>query len=248
MRLDKFLANAKVGTRSEVKKYITAGRVLLNGELAGRPERKVQDGDEVLFDGEIVTCSKYEYYMLNKPAGVVSATEDAYCTTVVDLIKEPHKKDIFPVGRLDKDTEGLLLLTNDGELAHRLLSPRKHIPKTYYVRVEGILTKEDCAVLESGVDIGDDKPTKPAKLNNRNDCKDGVVGESDTTTVELTITEGRYHQVKRMFAKVGKPVCYLKRIAMGNLKLDESLALGEYRRLTQEEIEQLQRAAGRAEK
>lgn len=240
MRLDKFLANALQKTRSEVKKFIAQGRVFLNGAMVKRPEIKVQDGDSVILDGELVTFFEYEYYMLNKPGGVVSATEDAKDTTVVELIKETHKKDIFPVGRLDKDTEGLLLLTNDGELAHRLLSPRKHVPKTYFVRVKGLLTKEDCVVLEQGVDIGDEKLTKPAVLQNMKYSTDegteGVGEQNNSTEVEIIITEGRYHQVKRMFAKVGKPVIYLKRIAMGNLRLDENLALGEYRKLTEEEV------------
>jgi 16S rRNA pseudouridine516 synthase len=236
MRLDKYLAQAGVGTRSEVKKLIRSGRVFLNGTAAGRPEEKVEDETEVWVDGTLISCAEYEYFMLNKPAGVVSATKDARDKTVVDLITVPHAKELFPVGRLDKDTEGLLLLTDDGALAHQLLSPRKHICKTYLVEVLGGVTAEDIALLENGMDIGDDKPTKPARL------ADITYFGSETakkTRLKITITEGRYHQIKRMFARVGKPVQYLKRLSMGSLLLDDSLALGAFRRLTKDEVERL---------
>ncbi len=256
MRLDKFLAHAGLGTRSEVKKFIRSGRVLLNGVEAKRPEEQVGEGTEVLLDGEAVTKQEYEYYMLNKPGGVISASKDEGCKTVVQLIDCPHPQDLFPVGRLDKDTEGLLLLTNDGALAHELLSPRKHVEKVYQVWVEGKVTEEDVELFAEGLDIGDEKRTRPAKLQNI--CYYNQEGErimSETTCaaqenlevalggtsvyqtrLEVIITEGRYHQVKRMFAKVGKPVQYLRRISMGNLVLDKELALGEYRRLTEEEV------------
>lgn len=234
MRLDKYLAQAGMGTRSEVKKMIRSGRVFLNGVAAGKPEEKVVDGSEVVVDGNVISWSEYDYFMLNKPAGVVSATQDSADKTVVDLITYPHSKELFPVGRLDKDTEGLLLLTNDGVLAHELLSPKKHVDKTYFVRVAGCVTEQDKAILENGMDIGDEKPTKSAKLE-----KISYVSALAQTSLEITITEGRYHQIKRMFAKVGKPVQYLKRLSMGSLVLDDSLAVGEFRELTEEEIGKL---------
>lgn len=259
MRLDKFLAHAGMGTRSEVKRLIRSGRVFLNGLAARRPEERVCEGMEVIVDGEAVAYTAKEYYMLNKPKGVVSASKDKKARTVVDYITCPHVKDLFPVGRLDKDTEGLLLLTNDGALAHELLSPRKHVEKTYEVWVEGEVTEKDMELFAKGLDIGDEKITKPAVLRNisyydeegrkvvsagqivRGEAADneGMVSAEERicqTRLEIVITEGRYHQIKRMFAKVEKPVQYLKRISMGNLVLDETLAPGEYRRLTKEEI------------
>lgn len=262
MRLDKYLAQAGIGTRSEVKKLIRCGRVLLNGVTAKKPEDKITDEDEICVDGKKVIFSEYQYFMLNKPAGVVSSTNDKKDTTVVELITRQHSRDLFPVGRLDKDTEGLLLLTNDGVLAHELLSPKKHVEKTYFVQVEGKVTEEDRALFAAGMDIGDNKLTKPAKLegiqyvmiheNGKRDVLDLELAgnirsgnrERNTehqimTELFITITEGRYHQIKRMFSKAGKPVRYLRRISMGSLKLDESLALGEYRELTEAEIKAL---------
>ena len=245
MRLDKYLAQAGTGTRSEVKKLIRQGRVFLDGVPAKRPEEKVGEDSEVEVDGVLVRFEEYEYFMLNKPAGVVTAVRDREQRTVLDLIDCPHNPELFPVGRLDKDTEGLLLLTNDGALAHGLLSPKKHVEKTYFVRVHGQVTEEDIRLFASGMDIGDEKLTKPAVLevlscleNQGQDQADAPEGES-VTEVFVTITEGRYHQVKRMFEKIGKPVMYLKRCSMGGLALDGSLALGEYRCLTEEEIEGL---------
>lgn len=193
-------------------------------------------------DGEKVSYEKYVYYMLNKPQGVVSATKDNTCWTVLSLITDSSKKDIFPVGRLDKDTEGLLLITNDGALSHELLAPGKHVWKTYFVRVMGTLGDNEVECLEKGVDIGEDKLTRPAKVR----CLDkkeldmvpedpGYPGE-DESCLELSICEGKFHQVKRMLAAVGHPVLYLKRLSMGGIVLDPGLAPGEYRRLTQEEI------------
>lgn len=231
MRLDKYLAQAGMGTRSEVKKYIRSGRVEIDGETAKRPEEQVDKENRVVLDGKPVYYEKFEYYMLHKPAGVVSATTDDRYTTVVELITEPHARDIFPVGRLDKDTEGLLILTNDGALAHELLSPRKHVSKTYFVRVEGKVTKEDKELFAQGMDIGDEKPVKPARL-----FDEKFFPEMGQTEVKIQITEGRYHQIKRMFAKIHKPVCYLKRLSMGNLCLDETLEKGAFRKLTQQEI------------
>lgn len=247
MRLDKYLAQAGIGTRSEVKKLIRSGRVTLDKETAKRPEDKVEDGMEVCVDGNVISWSEYEYFMLNKPAGVVSATQDNKDKTVLDLITCPHSKELFPVGRLDKDTEGLLLLTNDGALAHELLSPRKHVSKRYLVWVEGKVTKEAKALLETGIDIGDDKPTKPAVLEALQyfDVTGKAVDENSIeitrTRLEIVITEGRYHQIKRMFAKTGNTVCYLKRLSMGSLVLDEALELGEFRELTEGELMSLKK-------
>lgn len=232
MRLDKFLSEMGMGTRSEVKKSITKGLVQVNGMVQKKPECKVDpEADEVLFQGQQVRYAAYEYYMLNKPAGVVSATEDARDRTVVELISEKFRGDLFPVGRLDKDTEGLLLITNDGDMAHRLLSPKKHVDKTYFAVIDGKVTEEDIQMFQEGVDIGDDKLTMPAEL---------VILKSDETSeIELTIREGRFHQVKRMFHAVGKEVTYLKRLRMGTLQLDDTLEPGQYRALTKKEIEKL---------
>jgi 16S rRNA pseudouridine516 synthase len=181
--------------------------------------------------GKKIAYEQFEYYMLNKPAGVVSATIDARDKTVIDLIEEKNRKDLFPVGRLDKDTEGLLLITNDGELAHQLLSPKKHVDKVYYAKVEGHVTDEDVELFQRGVDIGEKEQTLPAKLVI---LQSGVISE-----VHLTIQEGKFHQVKRMFEAVNKKVIYLKRLSMGTLQLDETLLPGEYRRLTEEELQRL---------
>ena len=197
-----------------------------------RPEEKIDtERDTVLFNGMTVGYAEFEYYMLNKPAGVVSATEDRRERTVLDLIGEKRRKDLFPVGRLDKDTEGLLLITNDGELAHRLLSPKKHVDKTYYARVAGRITEEHKKIFAAGVDIGDEKPALPAELR--------ILSSEEISEVELTIHEGRFHQVKRMFHAVGGKVLYLKRTSMGSLRLDECLEPGQYRRLTEDEIRAL---------
>ena len=232
IRLDKFLADMGNGTRSEVKKIIRQGKVLVDGKMEKNPDAKIDENkQEVICNGELVTYTTFVYYMLNKPAGVVSATTDAKDKTVVDLIADKQRKDLFPVGRLDKDTEGLLLITNDGELAHNLLSPKKNVDKVYYARVEGKVTKEDEEAFFKGVSIGEEEITKPAVLE--------ILKSDDISEIKLTIQEGKFHQVKRMFEAVGKKVIYLKRLSMGPLKLDEKLALGEYRLLTKEEIEQL---------
>lgn len=225
MRLDKYLAQAGLGTRSEVKKLIRSGRVLLNGVSVKSPECKVETSDEVVVEHSRISYEEYVYYMLNKPQGVVSATIDRRDRTVLDLLKEPASKDLFPVGRLDKDTEGLLLITNHGALAHRLLAPKSHVEKGYYARLEKPATEEDIQCFLNGLDIGDKKPTKPARLEILSGCE-----------VMIWITEGRFHQIKRMCQKIGKPVRYLKRIQMGTLRLDESLAPGEYRKLTESEV------------
>lgn len=233
MRLDKYLADMGIGTRSEVKQHIHRGLVMVNGALPIGPNQHVQPGaDEILYQGEAVSYREYEYFMLNKPKGCVSAVTDPHHQTVLDLIDTKNRKDLFPVGRLDRDTEGLLIITNDGKLCHNLLAPGKHVPKTYFARVSGNVTTEDIAQFARGVDIGEEKDTLPAKLQLLSN--DGTCSE-----ITLTITEGKFHQVKRMFQAVGKEVLYLKRISMGNLRLDESLQPGEYRQLTKEEIQLL---------
>ena len=235
IRLDKYLADMGCGTRQEVKKFIRSGQVSVDGIVVKKPETKVeQTVQEVFLNGEKVGYESFEYYMLNKPAGVISATEDQSCQTVVDLIKDKKRKDLFPVGRLDKDTEGLLLITNDGALAHRLLSPKKHVDKCYFARICGKVTEEDVRSFEKGVNIGSkEQPeiTMPGKLE--------IITSDDISKIRLTIQEGKFHQVKRMFQAVGKEVIYLKRLRMGTLILDENLGIGEYRPLTKEELEKL---------
>lgn len=232
MRLDKYLADMSVGTRTEVKKLIHQGKVAIDGVIQKSPDIKIDEKKQVVTcNGQTVSYQTYEYYMLNKPAGVVSATTDKKDKTVLDLIESKKRKDLFPVGRLDKDTEGLLLITNDGELAHRLLAPKKHVDKVYFAKIEGVVTEEDKCKFAEGLDIGDDEFTKPAHLE--------ILVSGDISEIHLTIQEGKFHQVKRMFESVGKKVLYLKRLSMGTLKLDDELALGEYRALTEEELEQL---------
>ena len=232
LRLDKYLADMGCGTRSEVKAEIRRGSVTVGGIKAKGPEQKIDtDADTVCFKGQTVGYVAMEYYMMNKPAGVVSATEDNRDKTVIDLIEDKKRKDLFPVGRLDKDTEGLLLITNDGELAHRLLSPKKHVDKVYYAKVQGKVDESDVKAFADGVDIGDDTPAKSADLR--------ILKSGEESEIELTITEGRFHQVKRMFHAVGKEVIYLKRLSMGSLVLDKTLTKGEYRSLTEEEIKKL---------
>lgn len=237
MRLDKYLADMGGGTRQEVKRLIRQGRVRVDEIPVSKPEYKVDESSQrVTLDGREIVYCRYEYYMLNKPAGVVSATEDA-CKTVVELIEGRKRKDLFPVGRLDKDTEGLLLITNDGGLAHRLLSPGRHVDKRYYARIRGIVTGEDQKHFLRGVNIGTEdreERTRPGRLDILSvDEKEGL------SEILLTIQEGKYHQVKRMFLAVGKEVLYLRRESMGALTLDRSLRPGQYRELTEEELESL---------
>ncbi len=234
LRLDKYLADMGLGTRSEIKEWIRKGRVMLNETVCKKPESKVVVGiDLVSFDHQLVEYVQNQYIMLHKPSGVVSATNDNVSETVLDLIAEKSSKNLFPVGRLDKDTEGLLLLTNDGDLAHRLLSPKKHVDKVYYAKVRGKVTLEDKEAFLQGVDIKDDDLTMPAVLK--------ILVSDEISEVELTLQEGRFHQVKRMFEAVGKEVIYLKRLSMGSLILDPSLKPGEYRELTQEELSELKK-------
>ena len=231
VRLDKYLAQAGIGTRSEVKKLIRSGRVFLGGEAAKRPEDKIEEGMEVFVDGERVNYSEYEYYMLYKPAGCVTATEDAQAKTVMDYIPAERRRNLSPVGRLDKDTEGLLLLTDDGALNHRLLAPGKHVPKTYYAKIDGTVTEREVTLFAEGLEIGEKKPTAPAILK--------ILHSSEQSEIRVTITEGKFHQIKRMFHAVGMEVLYLKRLSMGTLQLDETLAPGAWRKLTESEIQQL---------
>lgn len=229
MRLDKFLCEMNMGTRSQVKACIRKGLVTVNGVPVKTPELKVEPGkDTVLFQGTLLTYQKFHYYMLNKPSGVVSATRDEKEKTVLDLFPADKRKGLFPAGRLDKDTVGLLLLTDDGALAHRLLSPRKHIDKTYLVQTKSPVSPEALKALETGVDIGEKHPTLPAKA---------VLTEENTLL--LTIREGKFHQVKRMLQAVENEVVGLKRISFAALSLDDGLAPGAYRELTQEEVDSL---------
>ena len=225
MRLDKYLAEMGAGTRKEVRKMIRDGRVSINGQKENDPGRKVMEGEEVRADGAPVVYEKYVYYMLHKPAGVISATEDAREQTVLDLIDEKKRKGLFPVGRLDRDTEGLLLITNDGELAHRLLSPKRHVDKVYFARLDGPVGEEEKKLFAQGLKVDDTLTAQPAEL----EILDGK------NEVRVTVREGKYHQVKRMFQAVGREVLYLKRLSMGPLVLDEQLPAGAYRRLTGEE-------------
>ena len=236
VRLDKYLADMNIGSRSEVKILIKKKKVKVNGDIAGKDNIKVDiEADTVEVEGKKIEYTQYEYFMLNKPAGVVSATKDDNDRTVVDLIKD-NTKDIFPVGRLDKDTEGLLILTNDGELSHNLLSPKKHVDKKYYAKISGIVGVEHIEQFKNGLNINDEYITKEALLE--------VISVDESkgmSEIYVTITEGKYHQVKRMFKAVGMEVIYLKRVAMGELKLDENLELGKYRKLTTDELDRLKR-------
>lgn len=230
MRLDKFLSDMKCATRSQLKKDIRAGLVTVNGEMVRQSDFAVDEKqDQISYKGKICEYEKFVYYMLNKPAGVVSATEDKKDKTVVDLLKDIGRDDLFPMGRLDKDTEGLLILTNDGALTHELLSPTKHVEKVYECTLAAPFDVTQKEKLEQGVDIGEKKLTMPAKV--------AILEEKK---IALTILEGKFHQVKRMLQAVGNEVIYLKRVRMGGLVLDERLQPGEYRKLTSEEVKLLQ--------
>ena len=230
MRVDKLLSNVGVASRAELKKYCKQGLISVNGKVINNPGVQVDsENDDVRFNGEKIVYREFVYIMLNKPDGYISATFDKYDPIVLDLIDQSYLVfEPFPVGRLDKDTEGLLVLTNDGQLAHRVLSPKKHVPKTYYAKIDGVVTEKDIDAFEKGVTLDDGYETMPSQLK--------ILKSGEESEIELTIHEGKFHQVKRMFESVGKKVVYLKRLSMGKLKLDESLALGEYRELTEEEI------------
>lgn len=234
MRLDKLLANMGYGSRKEVKQLLKQKAVTVDGDYVKDAALHVDPEKQIVsVFGERVVYTEFVYFIMNKPPGVISATEDLRDETVIDLLEPLHQHfQPFPVGRLDKDTEGLLLLTNDGQLAHNLLSPKKHVPKVYYAQIEGVVTEEDAEKFANGVELDDGYVTKPGKLV--------ILKSAQQSEIELTIQEGKFHQVKRMFEAVGKRVTYLKRISMGSLKLDENLALGEYRELTAEELNCLQ--------
>lgn len=239
MRIDKLLANAGYGSRKEVKKVLRKGAVSVNGEVIKDPKHHVRpQGDEVVIFGKEVEYKAFIYVMMNKPSGVISATKDLRDPTVVDLLEEKDRVfEPFPVGRLDKDTEGLMLLTNDGQLAHQLLSPKKNVPKTYFAVIDGVVTDEDIKLFQKGVTLDDGYTTKPGRLH--------IIKSGTYSDIEVTITEGKFHQVKRMFEAVGKKVKYLKRISIGPIVLDETLKEGEYRELTEEEIASLKASGTR---
>jgi 16S rRNA pseudouridine516 synthase len=230
MRIDKLLANLGFGSRKDVKKLLKDGAVRINDAVVKDPKEHVDPKkDHVTLNGETIEYKEFIYLMMNKPPGVLSATEDNAGETVIDLLEmEDQVYEPFPVGRLDKDTEGFLLITNDGQLAHRLLSPKKHVPKTYFAVIDGAVTQSDVEAFQNGVILDDGYQTKPGDLK--------ILKSGIRSDIELTITEGKFHQVKRMFEAVGKRVIYLKRISMGPLQLDETLELGEYRELTDEEV------------
>lgn len=231
MRLDKYLSELGIGTRSQVKQEVKKGQVSVNGVTARDPGQRIDEAaDTVCFQGKPLRYAQYEYYMFHKPAGCVTARTDGAHRTVMDYL-DRDRRGLSPVGRLDLDTEGLLLITNDGALGHRLLSPANHVEKTYFARMEGTLAPEHVPLFASGLDIGDEKPTAPAKLV--------IMEGGPSSEALLTITEGRFHQVKRMFEAVGCRVTYLKRLSMGGLVLDEGLQPGEYRPLGAEELAQL---------
>ncbi|WP_077621272.1 pseudouridine synthase [Sediminibacillus massiliensis] len=233
MRIDKLLANMGYGSRKEVKSLLKKGSVNRDGVVIKDPKTHVDPNKDVIsVFGQKLEYREFVYLMMNKPPGVVSATEDQRDDTVVDLLEpEDILFEPFPVGRLDKDTEGLLLLTNDGKLAHQLLSPKKEVGKTYFAVIQGTVTEDDQKMFEKGVRLDDGYVTKPAKLN--------ILSSGNESEIELTITEGKFHQVKRMFEAVGKRVIYLKRLTMGRLELDKELNTGEYRELTEEELQLL---------
>ena len=234
-RLDKIIASTGKFSRREVKLLVRQGRVLVDGAPARSGEDKLDpQAVEITVNGETLCYRKYTWVMLNKPAGYLSATEDGWGPTVLDLLPpELKKQGLFPVGRLDKDTEGLLLLTNEGGLAHDLLSPRHHVDKVYYTRVAGRLTEEDCRAFAAGMTLGDGLVCQPAGLK--------ILKAGEESEAHVTLREGKFHQVKRMLAFLGKPVLYLERIQMGNLTLDPALDRGKYRLLTESEVEMLRK-------
>lgn len=278
-RLDKVLSREGLGTRSELKKAIRGGRVLVNGETEKDPGRQISGEDELVFDGRRIRSAQHVYYMLNKPAGVITATEDSELTTVMDLLRNPDvnpdcpgrldaagqeipaqgasptaggrpvlRRGLFPVGRLDRDTEGLLLITDDGDLAHQLLSPGRHVDKKYYVVVTGTITREDIQRFAQGLKVDEEFTAMPALLRviQKSDPEwdaerdaEKSAGAAGQSQAVVTVHEGKFHQIKRMFAAAGKKVLYLKRVSMGTLSLDPSLAPGQFRSLTDEELSAL---------
>ena len=235
MRLDKFLVACAVGSRTEVKNFLKSGRVTVNGKKEKSAKLQIdEETDEICFDGQKLDYEEFVYYMMNKPKGVISATEDPNHKTVLDLLDDyARAKEVFPVGRLDIDTHGLLLLTNDGKLAHALLSPKRHVDKIYLARINGVMTDADVETFAQGVPLKD-FTCQPAKLE-----LVSIDTEKEESLVRVTIAEGKFHQVKRMVAYCGKEVVDLQRLTMGTLTLDEDLKRGEWRRLSKEELEGL---------
>lgn len=233
LRLDKIIASTGEFSRREVKELIRHGRVLVDGVPARSAQEKADpESAEITVNGVPLVYRRFTWVMLNKPAGYLSATEDGRGATVLDLLPEAlQKQNLFPVGRLDKDTEGLLLLTNEGGLAHDLLSPRRHVDKEYYVRVTGRLTEEDCRAFAGGMTLEDGLQCRPAELE--------ILSAGEESEAHVTLREGKFHQIKRMLAQRGKPVVYLERIRMAHLTLDPSLSRGAWRFLTDQEIEAL---------
>ena len=235
MRLDKYLVACAIGSRTEVKNFLKAGRVTVNGKKEKSAKLQIDEViDEICFDGQKLDYEEFVYYMMNKPQGVISATEDSKHKTVLDLLDDlARSKEVFPVGRLDIDTHGLLLLTNDGKLAHALLSPKRHVDKTYLAQINGVMTDADVETFAQGIPLKD-FTCQPAKLE-----LVSIDREKDQSLVRVTIAEGKFHQVKRMVAYCGKEVVDLQRLTMGTLTLDENLKRGEWRRLSKEELEGL---------
>jgi len=236
MRLDKFLANSGIGTRKEVKEILKNKKISVNDTFVKDGKIQIdEEKDIVKYEDKIIYYKPFVYIMMNKPAGVISATEDNHHETVIDLLNNEYRTyDVFPVGRLDIDTEGLLLLTNDGVLSHNLLSPKKHVDKKYYVKIANSLSDDDIKMLENGIKLEENFVTKKAKVEII--CNNS---EKNENLAYITISEGKFHQVKRMFKAVNNEVLYLKRVKMGGLSLDEKLKLGEYRELTEEELNNL---------
>ncbi|SJZ60264.1 16S rRNA pseudouridine516 synthase [Pilibacter termitis] len=236
MRLDKFLSETGLGTRKEVKFLLKKGGVTVNDVVKKDGKFHVnEEVDTICFHGEKLHYQKFHYFLLNKPKGVLSATEDKVQKTVIDLLDEhDFRSDLFPVGRLDKDTVGLLLITNNGMLAHELLSPKKHVEKEYFAKIKGIATLDTAEKFAKGITLENKEATLPAQL---------IIEKVDETThtseIRIILHEGKFHQIKRMFEAVGMKVIFLERVRMGSLLLDEKLERGEYRRLTGEEVERL---------
>lgn len=264
LRLDKFLCDMQIGSRSEIKKAAAKGKITVNQEICKDTSAKISpEEDEVCFDGRLIPYEKYQYYLFYKPYGCITATSDKIHTTVMDVFKEEKGKDLFPVGRLDKDTEGLLIVTNDGDFAHNLLSPAKHVEKTYYAVVSGCVAERDVNLFETGVDIGESALTQPAKLSLLAFHDSGteirrhtvqkipnyfcqrILPETSCSEIEVTITEGKFHQIKRMFSAIGKEVIYLKRLSMGEFVLDDSLEPGTYRPFSEAELKFVERNGGK---
>ena len=242
MRLDKYLSDMGIASRSDLKKDIRKGLVFVNGEMIRDASFTVNSDSRILYKGEEITYEEYSYYMMNKPVGVLSSTEDHKQKTVLDLFSECHRKDLFPVGRLDKDAEGLLLIMNDGKLAHTLLSPKNHIEKKYYVEIPACLEEKDLEPLRKGIQYDTDLIAEPAKVRL-------LSTDSEKSAVEIIITEGKFHQIKKMFLALSENyvVRKLKRLSMGNISLDENLSPGQYRKLSPEEIEGLKKSMLKSE-